>query len=286
MRNLYIAILTVFISLVSVELNGASFRTSEADVYKLIAHRGLQSSGPENSFTSFNAAAKHGMWAIETDFRITSDGYVVCIHDKTLDRTTDGTGLVAEKTLEEIRGLRVMPVNTKTVQKEYDYSQIPDAEKVIPTMEEYLQICKDSGCVAFIELKEDKGVIEKMIAAIAEFGLEGRCVISSGKIEYLERYRSLGGEELIHLIFAKPEQVCRMQELGNSSVSFKFSDLDSAVEMDVNGQKINSFRQLVDYIHSLGIKICFRAADSQEIAKKHIEFGVDYMPTNVLPSVN
>ena len=65
-----------------------------------MAHRGLQSFGPENSLTAFKAAAEHHMWAIETDFRITSDGYVVCIHDKTLDRTTDGTGLIIEKTLE------------------------------------------------------------------------------------------------------------------------------------------------------------------------------------------
>lgn len=252
---------------------------------KLIAHRGLQSQGPENSLTAFNAAAEAGMWAIETDFRITSDGYVVCLHDKTLDRTTDGAGLVSDKTLSEVREFKVMPVNTKTVEQKYDYALIPDSEKVIPTMEEYMDICRKSGAVAFIELKEDNGVIEKMIAAIDEYNLHGSCVISSGKIEYLEKYRELGGDELIHLIFAKPEQITRMRALGNASVSFKYSDVDSDIELEIEGEKMTSFKQLVDYIHGLGIKICFRAADSRGTAMKHMGLGVDYMPTNVLSSV-
>jgi hypothetical protein len=85
-----------------------------------ISHRGLQSMGPENSFPAFKAAAERGAWAIETDFRMTADGHVVCIHDKTLDRTTDGNGPVADKTLAEIKSLKVLPVNTKTVNKLYD----------------------------------------------------------------------------------------------------------------------------------------------------------------------
>lgn len=251
-----------------------------------MAHRGLQSFGPENSLTAFMAAAEHQMWAIETDFRITSDGYVVCIHDKTLDRTTDGTGLIIEKTLEDIRRLKVMPVNTKAVKQQYDYTLIPDSEKLIPTMEEYLEICKSSGSVAFIELKEDNGIIEKMIAAIDEFNLTGSCVISSGNLDYLEKYRALGGSELIHLIFAKPEQIAKVMELGNASVSFKYADLDADLDLNINGVDINSFVELVDYIHSLGLKICFRAADSQETAMKHIDVGVDYIPTNQMYSIN
>lgn len=251
-----------------------------------MAHRGLQSFGPENSLPAFKAAAERGMWAIETDFRITSDGHIVCVHDKTLDRTTDGTGLIIEKTLEEIRHLKVMPVNTKTVQKQYDYQLMSEEDKVIPTMEEYLEICRNSGSVAFIELKEDNGIIEKMISAIDEYDLHGSCVISSGKIELLERYRSLGGSELIHLIFAKPEQLAKVKELGNASVSFKYADLDSDLELNVNGVNVKSFEELVDYVHSLGIKICFRAADSQETAMKHIKLGVDYIPTNQMYSVD
>lgn len=251
----------------------------------LIAHRGLQSYGPENSFASFNAAAERKMWAIETDFRITADGHVVCIHDKTLDRTTDGNGLVSEKTLDEIWQLKVKPVNTKTVKPKYDYSLMSDAEKRVPSMDEYLEICKKNGCVAFVELKEDNGIIGKMIEAIRRHGMEGSCVISSGKLELLERYREAGGKETIHLIFAKPEQISRIRDLGNASVSFKYTDLNSDLNLDFDGTKVSSFEELVEYMHSLGVRVCFRAADTPETAKRHISLGVDYMPTNELDSM-
>jgi glycerophosphoryl diester phosphodiesterase len=246
-----------------------------------IAHRGLQSMGPENSFSSFKAAAQKGMWAIETDFRITADGQVVCLHDKTLDRTTDGKGLVADMTLAQIKTLKLKPVNTKTVKQLYDYAQVPDEEKAVPTMDEYFQICKAAGSVAFIELKEDKGVINAMIEAIKKHGLKGSCVISSGNLALLEKYRAAGGKETIHLIFAKPEQIAKVRELGNASVSFKYSDLDAQVDLTIEGVHVTSFRQLVDLMHDFGIRICFRAADSPAEARRHIDLGVDYMPTNV-----
>ena len=56
------------------------------------AHRGSQAYGPENSIIAFEAAGRLGVWAIETDFRITRDSQVVCMHDATLERTTTGQG--------------------------------------------------------------------------------------------------------------------------------------------------------------------------------------------------
>ena len=252
---------------------------------KFMAHRGLQSMGPENSFTAFRAAAERGVWAIETDFRITADGHVVCMHDRTLDRTTDGAGMVAEKTLEEIRALKVQPVNTRTVRKQYDYELIPDEDKRIPLMDEYFAICREGGCVAFVELKEDEGVIDAMIASIAGSGMTGRCIISSGKLELLERYRASGGREMIHLIFAKPEDLPRVCELGNASVSFRYSVLDQEVDVRIGDVRLTSLKELVDHVHSLGLKICFRAADDREASVKSIGLGVDCIPTNVMYSL-
>ena len=250
-----------------------------------ISHRGLQSMGPENSFPAFKAAAERGAWAIETDFRMTADGQVVCLHDKTLERTTDGKGLIAEKTFEEIRSLKVLPVNTKTVKKLYDYSKFSAEDLKVPTMDEYFDICNRYGCVAFVELKEDNGVIDAMMKAIDKYGMQGRCVISSGNLGLLEKYRAAGGNEVIHLIFAKPEQIKRVQELGNASVSFKYSDLSAEVDLDIDAVKISSFKQLVDHMHSLGIRICFRAADTKDDALKMIEYGTDYMPSNVKTTI-
>ena len=72
----------------------------------LIGHRGAAGLAPENTLPSFREAADR--WAvdmIELDVRATADGHCVVIHDATVDRTTDGTGAVAEMTLEEIQSL-------------------------------------------------------------------------------------------------------------------------------------------------------------------------------------
>ncbi|MEG1887613.1 MAG: glycerophosphodiester phosphodiesterase family protein, partial [Oscillospiraceae bacterium] len=52
-------------------------------------HRGIKALYPENTFVSFQAAIDAGVDMIETDLRLTSDGNIVVIHDKTVDRTTD-----------------------------------------------------------------------------------------------------------------------------------------------------------------------------------------------------
>jgi glycerophosphoryl diester phosphodiesterase len=60
---------------------------------------------PENTLRSFVAAQDAGLDLIELDLHLSKDGALVVMHDAEVDRTTDGTGPIAEKTLEELRGL-------------------------------------------------------------------------------------------------------------------------------------------------------------------------------------
>jgi len=71
----------------------------------VIAHRGTSAHFPENTTASFDHALALGVDAIEFDLRISRDGHVVVIHDPTVDRTTDGTGAVADLTLAELKHL-------------------------------------------------------------------------------------------------------------------------------------------------------------------------------------
>jgi glycerophosphoryl diester phosphodiesterase len=71
----------------------------------VIAHRGNSSERPENTLAAFASALELGAPMVELDVHLTRDGEVVVIHDDTLDRTTSGTGAVAERSLVEIRGL-------------------------------------------------------------------------------------------------------------------------------------------------------------------------------------
>jgi glycerophosphoryl diester phosphodiesterase len=72
----------------------------------LIGHRGAAGLAPENTLPSFREAVERwGVDMIELDVRATADGHCVVIHDATVDRTTDGTGPVAAKTLAELKRL-------------------------------------------------------------------------------------------------------------------------------------------------------------------------------------
>jgi glycerophosphoryl diester phosphodiesterase len=71
----------------------------------IIAHRGNSSEQPENTRAAFESALQLGAPLVELDVRLTRDGVAVVIHDATLDRTTDGVGLVAQHTLAEIQAL-------------------------------------------------------------------------------------------------------------------------------------------------------------------------------------
>ena len=72
---------------------------------ELIAHRGVPDLRPENTASSFILAVESGADQIECDIQRTKDGEYVVFHDFTVDRTTDGTGKVRDKTLKELKAL-------------------------------------------------------------------------------------------------------------------------------------------------------------------------------------
>lgn len=71
----------------------------------VIAHRGATLEAPENTLAAFRWAIALGADLIELDVHQTADGHPVVIHDETVDRTTNGSGLVRDMTLREVRGL-------------------------------------------------------------------------------------------------------------------------------------------------------------------------------------
>src|SRR5512136_2423878 len=85
-------------------MNIALLRAPGAPVLR-VGHRGAKGHAPENTFASFNLAVEMGVNAVETDVHLSKDGEVVLIHDHTVDRTTDGHGLVKDMTLRELKQL-------------------------------------------------------------------------------------------------------------------------------------------------------------------------------------
>ena len=75
---------------------------SEVLLMLILAHRGASGYAPENTSAAFELARTMGTRGIETDVRLTADGVLVLVHDDRVDRTTDGSGAVADLTWAEL----------------------------------------------------------------------------------------------------------------------------------------------------------------------------------------
>ncbi len=71
----------------------------------VIAHRGGADARPEHTLGAYQLALQEGVDGAECDVRLTRDGHLVCVHDRRLERTSTGTGLVSTKTLAELQTL-------------------------------------------------------------------------------------------------------------------------------------------------------------------------------------
>lgn len=68
----------------------------------MVAHRGASAARPEHTLGAYELALQEGADGLECDVRLTRDGHLVCVHDRTIDRTSTGTGIVSEMTLDEL----------------------------------------------------------------------------------------------------------------------------------------------------------------------------------------
>ena len=136
-----------------------------------IAHRGASAYEPENTLRSFERAIELDAHMIELDVRYSLDRHLVVVHDKTLDRTTDGTGLVELKTLSEL--------------KELDAGM---GEKV-PTLEEVLEL--GIGRTKFVIELKDNGVEHEVVDIVNKYNLLDDVFIVSFKSKRLKMIKHL-----------------------------------------------------------------------------------------------
>ncbi|MGK2881823.1 MAG: glycerophosphodiester phosphodiesterase [Mycobacterium sp.] len=71
----------------------------------VVAHRGASAERPEHTLAAYELALREGADGVECDVRLSRDGHLVCVHDRKVDRTSTGTGLVSEMTLAQLKEL-------------------------------------------------------------------------------------------------------------------------------------------------------------------------------------
>lgn len=141
----------------------------------LIAHRGGGALRPEATLPAFAHAAELGADVLELDVHTTADGEVVCLHDTTVDRTTDGTGAVHELTLAEVRALDAGHRFTTDGGETFPYR---GRGITIPTLDEVL-VAHPTAWLS-IEIKQtEPDIVADVIAVLDAHDAASRVVLVS-----------------------------------------------------------------------------------------------------------
>ena len=137
----------------------------------IFAHRGASAHAPENTLASFELAAGEGADAIELDAKLTADGHIVVFHDRTLERTTNGTGQLAEKPLAELRALDAGSAFSTKFRGE----KIPLLEEVFEAVGKKLFI--NVHLTNHFSPRDE--LVERVCSLVTRCGLEKRVLFSS-----------------------------------------------------------------------------------------------------------
>ena len=145
----------------------------------IIGHRGARNLWPENSLEGFERTRDLGVDAVEFDVHLARDGELVVIHDPTLERTTEGTGPVADRTATELAAMGV------------------------PRLEAVLDIYAGTSIELHIEVKTDalgrpyEGLEKRLLDAIAGRKLGQQAIVTSFVPEILETVRRLSPNQRV-----------------------------------------------------------------------------------------
>jgi glycerophosphoryl diester phosphodiesterase len=230
----------------------------------IIAHRGYRAKYPENTLSAFRAALDAGVDMIELDVLLSKDRKMVVIHDPDLERTTNGKGLVGERTLAEL--------------KELDAGSWFDpqfADERMPTLKDVLDLI-DGQVPVNIEIKRaayepdaPPDAIEKQVLdLVRRKRMTNSVLISSFEWQVLRRISALKEARAVALLSRYPDEdnhleVCR--ELG----AFSWHPSYLAVK-----------KEHVKEMHEAGIMVFPYNAETRQDLQRMLDLGADGVITS------
>ncbi len=225
----------------------------------VIAHRG--GPGPDGTRASAGRLLAAGVTHLEVDVRLTLDGEAVILHDPTVDRTTDGTGAVAEMTLKQVRRLDAGVKYRDPTQPGRSF-----LGERIPTVKEMIRFVGSRG-VLLLELKVADAA-EPVVAAVQRERAFSRVVVRSADRDVLRRIRELDARVLLGTMGKMPDRnldgfAQELEALG--VVAFTAPAVDRA--------QVAPFR-------SRGIAVWGSNTNDPAVMRKLIDAGVDGIITD------
>lgn len=229
-----------------------------------VAHRGATGYAPENTIAAFDLAVEMKADYIEIDVQRSKDGKLVLIHDTTVDRTTDGTGKVGDLTFDQLRSLDAGSWKGEQF-----------AGEQIPTFEEILE--RYHGKVGIlIELKAPElypGIEEQVAKALKERNLDKpqneKIIIQSFNFESMKKVNDLLPKVPVGVLTSNRADTTAEALQEFSTYADWFNPSYGIVT-----------EELVNQVHSLGMKIGSWTVRSQEAADFLFEMNVDAIITD------
>ena len=239
------------------QLHGALSRVED---FGIISHRGAAALAPENTLAAMRIAFEQGVDFVEADLHLTADGVPVLMHDPTVDRTTTGTGAVANLTLAQIQGLDAG-----------SWFDGAFAGERVPTLEAFLDELAPTNSRALIELKgtwNDEQVAGAVAMLDARY-LMNRVAFESFEVDNLERLAALAPD------YAR---VMLTREWDRPTL-----DLAASLNISAIGARVSVFEAdfgLVDEARVLGIGTMVYTLNTAKQWKQVRSHGIDLMITD------
>lgn len=228
---------------------------------KMIAHRGLSGLERENTCAAFVAAGnREKYFGIETDVHRTGDGRFVVFHDDDTARVGLDRLAVEESTFQTLRAVQLTDLDGTRSR----------GDLVIPTLEEYIGICKRYGKVCICELKNEftPEDVYRIVEIYQRLDYLDRVVFISFKLNNLialrERYPDIPAQFLL-------------KEFGEDTL-----DILRTYRLDLDIHHTGLTAQAVEQVHSIGGEVNCWTVNTLEEARAAIDLGVDYITTNIL----
>ena len=230
------------------------------DMVPFVAHRGCSGLEKENTHAAFVAAGNRSYFGIETDVHRTLDGKFICFHDDTTGRVAIDNMVVEQTTFDTLRNLILSDVDGKKGRTDLR----------MPTLQEYIQICKKYGKIAVLELKNtfEPADVMKIVDIIKNEDYLISTIFISFSFTNMVTLRNL-----------LPEQPCQylLSKWGDDPIpQLKEYNLD----LDIRYTELNAER--IKALHDNGIKVNCWTVDDKKAAEELIEWGIDYITTNIL----
>jgi glycerophosphoryl diester phosphodiesterase len=223
------------------------------------AHRGDTQCCPENTIPAFVSAVKKGAHQIELDVALSKDGRDVIIHDNTVDRTTNGSGKVADLTFRELRALDA----GSWFSEEFAGTGIPALHEALEVIPHHIL------CNVHLKGPAEVGAIAARI--IRDMDRQDHCFLAA-TVEQIEAARA-----------AVPEiHVCNMSRQTDERETYIALTVEQNAEYIQHYGAFPGLKEAVAQSHGLGLVCNYFGASEPGPIQQCIEAGVDYILTDDL----